>query len=108
MNPDEVWLGDSTEGDWERLSRFLRRFGRDGRKLEVWRLWLGYYHPDHKDKFSDVDEKGKRREKQWTEDDGPLPSEVKEQQILSQETVTLAPREYIIPVLRKHVRRIYR
>ncbi|KAJ2927172.1 hypothetical protein H1R20_g9954, partial [Candolleomyces eurysporus] len=106
MDPDEVWQGD--EEDWERLRHFMRRFGRDGRKLEVWRLWLGYYHPEHKDKFSEADFKGNRREKQWTEDDGPLPSEVASLKVFSQESVAMPPREYIIPVLRKYGQKILR
>lgn len=104
MNPDDVWSGDR-EADWERLRHFMRRFGRDGRKLEVWRLWLGYYHPEHKDKFSHVDVKGTRREKQWTEDEGPLPSEVHGLEIFTRESVALAPRESVIPVLRQYVSR---
>lgn len=101
MDPDEVWQGN--EEDWHRLRHFMLRFGRDGRKLEVWRLWLGYYHPEHKDMFSQVDFKGNRREKQWTEDDGPLPSEVATLKMFSEETVGMPPREYLIPVLHKYV-----
>lgn len=108
MNPDDVWLGDSPEGDWDRLRHFMRAFGRDGRKLEVWRLWLGYYHPEHKDKFTDVDLKGNRREKQWTEDDGPLESEVVGLEIFSKESVSLAPRDFMVPVLRKYGQKILR
>ncbi|KAF6766022.1 hypothetical protein DFP72DRAFT_1028806 [Ephemerocybe angulata] len=108
MNPDDVWLGDSPEADWERLRHFMRRFGRDGRKLEVWRLWLGYYHPEHKDKFSDLDGKGTRREKQWTEDDGPLQSELAGLKIFSKESVALAPRDFVIPVLRQYGQKLLR
>ncbi|KAJ3493690.1 hypothetical protein NMY22_g20173 [Coprinellus aureogranulatus] len=108
MNPDDVWLGDSVEADWERLHEFMKRFGRDGRKLEVWRLWLGYYHPEHKDKFTEVDGKGKRREKQWTEDEGPLESEVACLEVFSKESVALAPREYVVPVLRKYGQKLLR
>ena len=112
--PDDVWTGTNTDADWERCRRLMRRFGRDGKKLELWRLWLGFYHPEHKERFmstADHDEnegksidKGKQRQKQWTEDDGPLPSEVTAAEIvLSKETVAIAPREHIIPVLRTHV-----
>ncbi|EAU92995.2 hypothetical protein CC1G_06715 [Coprinopsis cinerea okayama7 len=108
MNPDDVWLGDSIEADWERCHQFMKRFGRDGRKLEVWRLWLGYYHPEYKDQFTVEDAKGKRREKQWTEDEGPLPSEMAALEMFSKDSVALAPREYLIPVLRKYGQRILR
>ena len=102
IDPDEVWLGDP-EADWKRCRSLMKRFGRDGRKLELWRLWLGFYHPEHKEKFINPDDKGKRREKQWTEDDGPLPSEVVAADILSREYVSIAPRQHVVAVLRIHV-----
>jgi len=100
--PDEVWLGDP-EADWKRCRSLMKGFGRDGRKLELWKLWLGFYHPEHKEKFIDPNEKGKKREKQWTEDEGPLPSEVVAADILSKEHVSIAPRDHVIAVLRIHV-----
>ncbi|TFK30453.1 hypothetical protein FA15DRAFT_651042 [Coprinopsis marcescibilis] len=108
MNPDEVWIGDTVDADWERCRVFMKRFGRDGRKLEVWRLWFGYYHPQHKDEFTILDGSGKRHEKQWTEDEGPLPSEIAALELFSQESVALAPRDHLIPVLRKYGHRILR
>ena len=103
VDPDEVWLGE-VDSDWQRCRSLMKRFGRDGRKLELWRLWLGFYHPEHKEKFLSPISKGKRREKQWTEDDAPLPSEVAAADILSKENVSIAPREHVIAVLRTHVR----
>ncbi|KAG8901462.1 hypothetical protein FRB99_005291 [Tulasnella sp. 403] len=35
-----TWRGDP-EADWDRCRRVMRHFGRDGRKLELWRDWLG-------------------------------------------------------------------
>ncbi len=100
VDPDEVWTGTSVDEDWDRCRRLMKLFGRDGRKLELWRLWLGYYH-SVKD---EGDIKGKKREKQWTEDEGPMPSEITAAEILlSKETVAVAQREHIIPVLRTHV-----
>ena len=113
IDPDEVWTGTSIDGDWDRCRRLMKRFSRDGRKLELWRLWLGYHHPEHRDKFfnsfveeNDVegDIKRKKRDKQWTEDEQPMPSEVTAAEILlSKETVAVAQREHIVPVLRTHV-----
>lgn len=103
INPDEVWLGD-VEEDWQHCRSLMKKFGRDGRKLELWRLWLGFYHPEHKANFLEPgDDKGKRREKQWTEDEQPLPSELTAADILSREYVSIAPRDHVIGVLRKHV-----
>jgi hypothetical protein len=100
--PNEVWLGDP-EADWKRCRSLMKRFGRDGRKLELWKLWLGFYHPEHREKFIDPSEKGKRREKQWTEDEGPLPSEVAAADMLSREHVSIALRDHVVAVLRIHV-----
>ena len=33
-----VW--DGTEQDWQHVHRLLKQLGRDGRKLELWRMWL--------------------------------------------------------------------
>ena len=34
-----VWRGDGE--DWHRLHRVMRELGRDGRRLEVWKEWIG-------------------------------------------------------------------
>ncbi|KAH7883582.1 hypothetical protein F5I97DRAFT_2064875 [Phlebopus sp. FC_14] len=51
----QVWEGD--EQDWQRCHRLLKLLGRDGRKLELWRMWLGPYvrevPPDVKDNGGD-------------------------------------------------------
>jgi len=49
------WEG--TEQDWERCRRLMQNLGRDGRKLELWRIWLCPYVSD-----SDLVSKGKRPE----------------------------------------------
>ncbi|KAF8168093.1 hypothetical protein B0H34DRAFT_45161 [Crassisporium funariophilum] len=100
--PDDVWIGNDPEADWQRCRSLMKRFGRDGRKLELWRLWLGFHHPEHKAKFLEPDDKGKRRLKQWTEDDSPMPSEIAAMDILSREYVSIAPREHVVAVLRIH------
>jgi len=101
IDPDEVWIGDSDD-DWLRCRSLMKHFGRDGRKLELWRLWLGFYHPEYKQKFLEPDDKGKRREKQWTEDEGPLPSELAAANILSREYVSIAPKDHVVAVIRIH------
>jgi hypothetical protein len=52
----------------------MKRFGRDGRKLELWKRWLGGYYSRHPH-LGHLLERGKQIQKQWTEDDGPLPSQ---------------------------------
>ncbi|KIJ68455.1 hypothetical protein HYDPIDRAFT_24727 [Hydnomerulius pinastri MD-312] len=63
----QVWEGN--EQDWQRVRRLLRHLGRDGRKLELWRLWLVPYANE---RLSGP--KGKA--KQWSADSAPLPSEI--------------------------------
>ncbi|KAG2159861.1 uncharacterized protein EDB93DRAFT_1112311 [Suillus bovinus] len=38
---DLEWEG--SEQDWERCHRLMRNLSRDGRKLELWRMWLSPY-----------------------------------------------------------------
>lgn len=50
---EDVWRGD--EDDWHRCTLAMKALVRDGRKLEVWRAWLGVVVSHD-------------RRKQWTED----------------------------------------
>ncbi|KAF9453820.1 hypothetical protein P691DRAFT_812435 [Macrolepiota fuliginosa MF-IS2] len=99
-----VWQGN--EGDWRRCRSLTLRYVQDGRKIELWRTWLGYYHPAHQARFKDPDHsrQGKTQQKQWTEDDGPLLSQLLDPDAASHRSMTPPPREYIAPVLRKHGR----
>ncbi|KIK93744.1 hypothetical protein PAXRUDRAFT_83431, partial [Paxillus rubicundulus Ve08.2h10] len=51
----QVWEG--SERDWQCVRRLLRHLGRDGRKLELWRMWLGPYAGG---RSSDVKGKGRQ------------------------------------------------
>lgn len=62
---DIVWRGD--DGDWARCHYVLKRLERDGRKLELWKMWIG---------TGTEKTKAKDKQRQWTEDEGPLPSEL--------------------------------
>ena len=96
VEPANVWLGDP-EGDWQRCLSVMKSLGRDGRKLEVWSLWLGCYDPDQ---FSGVNAKGKEPE---GEIEKPLPSDIFLADILSRDSVPIAAREHVMAVLRQHV-----
>ncbi|KAI0068189.1 hypothetical protein BV25DRAFT_1911204 [Artomyces pyxidatus] len=61
----DVWKGD--EGDWRRCHLLMKRMNRDGKKIELWRDWLGIPRRDPQ---------SKQIRKQWTEDECPLPSEI--------------------------------
>ena len=97
VEPANVWLGDP-EGDWRRCLSVMKLFGRDGRKLELWNLWLGYYDPDQFPPSADA--KGKQPE---GEIERPLPSAIFQADNLSRDSVPIAAREHVTAVLRHHV-----
>ena len=97
MEQANVWLGDP-EGDWQRCLAVMKLFGRDGRKLELWKLWLGYYDPDQFPLGANT--KGKQPE---GEIEKPLPSAIFPVDVLSPDSVPVAAREHVMAVLRHHV-----
>ena len=94
VDPNEVWFGTNSDEDWDRCRRLMKHFGRDGRKLELWCLWLGFHHIDQ------AVYEGEK--KQWTEDDEPMSSEPVASELLN-DTVTMVPREFVVAVLEKYV-----
>ena len=98
MEPDNVWLGDP-EGDWQRCLDVMKLFGRDGRKLDLWRLWLGCYYSDRPEP-SDASVKGKRPEN-GVENHSPL--DIFAADILSRDSVSIASKVHVIAALRQHV-----
>jgi len=89
---EEVWKGDPDQ-DWERCHSLMKRLGRDGRKIELWRLWLGGRIVGK----GDVPVAGKM--KQWREDEHPLPNDVTRAR-----QVALAPR--LTPPNLEHVKQV--
>lgn len=79
MDASEVWKGDDVEQDWYRCHTLMKILGRDGRKLELWKRWLGGYYSEHTHLghlLPKLNEEGKVVvKKQWTEDEGLMPSE---------------------------------
>lgn len=108
-----VWQGKAVE-DWARCHRALIRLGRDGRKLELWQRWLR-----QAESGADGHGKGKERaapQKQWSEDDAPLPSQHTKfttstvDGMLAADmgyAIDPAAREHIAPVLRGHVSSLF-
>ena len=90
-----LWHGG--EQDWQHVHRLLRLLGRDGRKLELWRMWLGPYA-----QLQPPDIKGKA--KQF---DPPLPSpenalEKRHSEIVPEENPP--PLVHLATLFRSHVR----
>lgn len=101
----DIWLKDDVEDNWAKCRILMKRLGRDGRILEMWKLWLPS-HPDHQHAFEMMARSGKLRQQQWTEDDLPSLSEAVIEEDISSDSLSqlrIPPREYLIPVLRAHV-----
>jgi len=97
---ESVWTGDA-EQDWTRCHTLMKRLGRDGRKLEQWKRWLGGYYCEHSH-LGHLIADGKQK-KQWSEDEGLLPSQLRESRPDSVITEGPAPTfEHIANVLRLH------
>ena len=101
LGANDVWKGDSVEMDWHRCHLFMKRLGRDGTKLELWKRWLET-DPERKDSAQ-----CKGKQKQWTEDSGPLPSEAAEHRQVDVKVYDKPALEHIAAVLRVHVGAIY-
>ncbi|KZW02513.1 hypothetical protein EXIGLDRAFT_734622 [Exidia glandulosa HHB12029] len=86
---DEVWRGD--EDDWTRCAAVMKRLERDGRKLEVWRSWLGVVVSHD-------------RRRQWTEDNEAL--DESPFMVLAQDSNPPVREEWLLAVLRVHAREV--
>ncbi|OCH96158.1 hypothetical protein OBBRIDRAFT_787611 [Obba rivulosa] len=102
-NGDAANILQGDEGDWPRCRAALRRLGRDGKKLELWILWL---NPLLAEAGDSRQEKGKEPRKQWTEDEEPMPSEwIREEELAADVGMTISrevPREHLAAILRDH------
>jgi hypothetical protein len=111
----EVWRGEPA-GDWARCAALMRRFGRDGRKLELWRTWLSAHIPAGAGAGASLappssaegpaeSTEGVRPRKQWTEDSGMMPSErdyAENAEATAERTLEVDKRA-MAAVLREHV-----
>jgi len=41
---DDIWLDEDVERNWGKCRALMKRVGHDGRKLELWQLWLSQVH----------------------------------------------------------------
>lgn len=96
----DVWKGDSVEDDWIRCHTLMKRLGRDGRKLELWKRWLGGYYSEH----THLGHMLKGVKKQWTEDEHLMPSEAARAHHGRIVTEGASPElDHVASVLRVHV-----
>ena len=91
---DDVWQGCDADQHWARCHALMKRLGRDGRKLELWKKWLD---PHITEADSSGREKGKQRQKSWTTDNTPRSPD-----IVSTDT-SPPPLDHIALVLQMHV-----
>lgn len=120
---EEVWAGD--EGDWKRCHDALRRLGRDGRKLELWKRWFGFgFHEEQEeaqspsiaahyrgeDSSNVMDGKGKTKSRQEAISSLSLSDSSLEKDLAIETGVypVEAPKEHISAVIRSHGSEILR
>lgn len=91
-----IWHGD--EEDWVRVHDLMRRLGRDGRKLEVWRRWIGRTTHTLGSRF---------QHKQWSEDEDYMPSEIERDRVATDLSEVLTAErpdpDFVAKVLHSHV-----
>ena len=87
--------------DWERCRDYLRSLTRDGKKLEVWKLWLGLSGVVENEGTEDTDDVNAK--KQWTEDEELLPSQTLVKTPKAVDVGTTPPREWVIAAILEHV-----
>lgn len=88
--------------DWERCHDYLRSLTRDGKKLEVWKSWLGLGDIVENEDVENV-HGANINKKQWTEDEGLLPSQALVKTPKAVDVGTAPPREWIVTAIREHV-----
>jgi len=100
--PGFIWQGDGVD-DWERCHDYLRSLTRDGRKLEVWKSWLGLHAAVEIEGPKENVDGVNITKKQWTEDEGLLPSQAIAKTPKAIDVSTTPPREWIVAAIREHV-----
>jgi len=105
VNDPELWAGD-VEQDWARCHVALKKLGRDGRKLELWRRWLGSPKQPQSNGYTSSSLSPQKR---WSEDSRPLPSQ-QQPSFHTNDTLahesgvnpTAAAKDHVAAVLRSH------
>ena len=100
--PGFIWQGDGVD-DWERCHDYLRSLTRDGKKLEVWESWLGLSNTTKSEGVRENADVANSNGRQWTEDEGLLPSQGLVTTSKTVDVGTTPPREWIVVAIREHV-----
>ncbi|KAG5723341.1 Meiotically up-regulated gene 65 protein [Termitomyces sp. T112] len=98
---DLGWLKEDVEGNWQKCCLLMKYLGRDGRKLELWKLWLAPHLPDRLSKrrgAMKVKARHSELMRDMTADEGDVSTVFAD--ILEQSQAPL--KEYLIPILRLH------
>jgi len=75
---------------------------RDGKKLEVWKLWLGLSGVEGEDAKESADGANVNK-RQWTENEGVLPSQAIVKTSEAADVSTIPPREWVVVAIREHM-----
>ncbi|KAG6813784.1 hypothetical protein H0H92_007196 [Tricholoma furcatifolium] len=100
LDASTAWTGDDVDGNWLKCRSIMKYLGRDGRKIELWKIWLGNTLPSsHNVKVSDT--KGKGRETEGARADPPSDGRPTERDSTF-DNLQVPPREWLVSILRKH------
>ncbi|KAG5635571.1 hypothetical protein H0H81_010756 [Sphagnurus paluster] len=106
FNFDEAWIIGDVEGNWYKCRALMRRLGRDGRKIELWKSWLSFYHSGYEHAHEVMGNKDKVPQRQSTQDDydTSITSETEDynQSVAALLEIRAPSKECLIPVLREH------
>jgi len=99
--PGFIWQGDGAD-DWERCHDYIRSLTRDGKKLEVWKMWLGLGGVE--DEYVKESADGVNvNKKQRTEDEGVLPSQAIVKTSKAVDVSTIPPRDWVVVAIREYM-----
>ncbi|GLB36156.1 putative integral peroxisomal membrane peroxin [Lyophyllum shimeji] len=101
----DIWMNDDVEANWWRCRVLMRRLGRDGRKLELWRTWLSHHHQDNQHAYDGMNGRGNVPNEKWIDDDMSVPSHANSS-TSALEQLRPPPKEYLLSVLRTHGREL--
>jgi len=103
----EIWRGN--EHDWSRCHTALKTLHSDGRRLELWKSWIGDQGDQEEDILAMVRLSNERKGVCWTEDQNMTvkSEQVPISQIIADEPLNVdssrAPRAFLAKVLSEHV-----
>ncbi|KAG6890399.1 hypothetical protein C0995_008753 [Termitomyces sp. Mi166 len=106
LDVDVGWTKEDVKGNWHKCCSLMKYLGRDGRKLELWKLWLSLHPPEYPSRWLGKGEmsKGKAQHVDLTDDDTMTSNATGLTSVFAHTPKKLRalPNEHLIPILRLH------